>query len=262
MNPALRSFCYLVLVAVAVFCGHRFFALYGQKMQQAARRLEQADSTNETAAATPLAHGLISPRAKSYLGAYAAATLGAVVLLALFLAHDVSQLVAQRFHQALYNEEGEGVADPEYEQAEKAWANGDHLEAIRLIREYLKKNPQRVHAQLRIAEIYEKDLRNPLAAALEYEEVLTRKLDPDRWGWSAIHLCNLYYHMGQPAKAEALLHRIVTEYGETAAAAKARERLGAAVDTPGESAAADSASPAPAAEPGLKLPPGFRPKKS
>ena len=117
------------------------------------------------------------------------------------------------------------MADPDYEAAEQVWADGNYLEAIQLMRDYLKKNPREQHAAIRIAEIYEKDLNNNLAAALEYEEILKQKLQPERWGWSAIHLCNLYFRMNQSDKAVALLRRIDAEYGETAAAGKARKRL-------------------------------------
>ena len=87
-----------------------------------------------------------------------------------------------------------------------------------------------------------------------------QKLPPERWGWAAVHLCNLYSSkLNQPHKAIILLQRIVTEYGETAAAEKARKRLtqleeeGVAlppVEMPAE--------PAPQAS---NLPPGFAPKK-
>src|SRR5204862_8000866 len=113
---------------------------------------------------------------------------------------------------------------------------------------------------LRIAEIYEKDLQNYLAAALEYEEVLKQKLPPERWGWAAVHLCNLYTSkLNQSDKGIFLLQRIATEYGETAAADKARKRLaqleeeGAALP-PVEMAA----EPAPQA---ANLPPGVPPKQ-
>ena len=128
--------------------------------------------------------------------------------------------------KVLYNDEGEGLASPIYDQAEEEWANGNYLEAIRLMREYLSRNPREQHVALRIAEIYEKDLHNYLAAALEYEEVLRQKLPPERWGWAAIHLCNLYSSkLNQLDKAVALLRRLDAEYGETAAAEKARKRL-------------------------------------
>ena len=126
--------------------------------------------------------------------------------------------------------------------------------------------PRHQYVALRIAEIYEKDLGNHLAAALEYEEVLKHKLAPERWGWGAIHLANLYSgKLNKPAEAEATLRRIVDDYGQTAAARKARERLGipepvdlpeATDDTADQDDAASKPEPPPS-----NLPPGFRPKK-
>jgi tetratricopeptide (TPR) repeat protein len=163
----------------------------------------------------------------------------------------------------MFNDEGVGIKNPEYEEAEQEWANGHHLEAIRMMREYLEKNPREQYVALRIAEIYEKDLNNLLAAALEYEEILKNKLPPERWGWAAIHLCNLYSKLNKSDQAVALLQRIVSEYGQTAAAKKARERLGIA--EPSEAALEDNSSDQtepPADEKSTSnLPPGFRPKK-
>jgi hypothetical protein len=131
-----------------------------------------------------------------------------------------------------------------------------------MMREYLQKNPREQHVALRIAEIYEKDLHNPLAAALEYEEVLKQKLAPERWGWAAIHLCNLYGKLNQHDKSVQLLRRIENEYGTTAAAEKARKRL----EELGLTASAEL-PPSPPAQPetppsGPKLPPGFTLKKT
>jgi hypothetical protein len=62
--------------------------------------------------------------------------------------------------------------------------------------------------------------------------------------------------------ATRLLHRIVEEYGQTAAARKARERLG--IPEPVEAAAPEPEPEPPAKkppeEPPSNLPPGFRPK--
>ena len=188
-----------------------------------------------------------------------------VVGLGLMVGHDVAHYFGNRVVKGLYNDEGEGMKSPEYDAAEQVWADGDHLEAIRLMREYLKKKPREQHVSLRIAEIYEKDLANPLAAALEYEEVLQKKLPAERWGWAAIHLCNLYSKLNQPDKAVDLLHRIDGEYGETAAAEKARKRLeelglAPAVEEP---LPESSSPPVPAVDGGgPKLPPGFTLKKT
>src|SRR5204862_5645165 len=143
------------------------------------------------------------------------------------------------------------------------WRHARDLEALNSMREYLNKHPREQYVALRIAEIYEQNLNNPVAAALEYEEVLKKNLPAERWGWAAIHLANIYSgKLNQPDKAIALLHRIDSEYGRTTAANKARERLtqidpsfvpAAAVEV---SVAGDTASAQPS-----NLPPGFRPKE-
>ena len=78
---------------------------------------------------------------------------------------------------------------------------GAFIEAIDLLRSYLEINPLQQHAAIRIAEIYEKDLSNYLAAAMEYEEILKQRLAPERWAWMAVHLSNLYSgRLDQPEK--------------------------------------------------------------
>jgi TolA-binding protein len=214
-----------------------------------------------------------------YLGGFIAA----VVALGLLIASDVTQYFGGQATDYLLMDVGdEAMRNPLYERAEAEWANAQFLEAIQTLREYLKKNPREMHAALRIAEIYEKDIKNPLAAALEYEEVLKTKLPSERWGWAAIHLCNLYSRLNHHDKTKDLLHRIVNEYPRTAAAKKARVRLGIAelekepADTnePADSNESAQRAAAPVREarhdqeeppkpepPASSLPPGFRPKK-
>jgi len=182
--------------------------------------------------------------------------------LAFLLARDISHFVAGRAEKALFNDEG-APANPEYEQAEELWKDGKYLEAIQAMRDYLKKNPREQYVALRIAEIYEENLHNPLAAALEYEEVLKKNLPAERWGWAAIHLANIYSgKLTQPDKAIALLRRIDSEYGTTSAANKARERL-MQIDPGFVPAAVTEAAVAQETvgdQPASNLPPGFRPK--
>lgn len=194
----------------------------------------------------------------SHKGLYAALALGSLIGLGLMVGREVANYIGYRVQREIYGEASEPVGDPEYDEAEQVWANGDHLDAIRLLRDFLNKKPQKLHAAFRIAEIYEKDLHNPLAAALEYEEILRHKFDPERWGWAAIHLVNLYNRLDQAAKGDALLQRVAAEYGETAAGAKARERLWLPEQ---EAAPAEGEAAAPPPDDGsFRLPPGFRPK--
>jgi TolA-binding protein len=232
---------------------------------------------------------------RSAMIGYLAAFVIAVIGLGLLIATDVTQFVGFQAVEFLFNDAGEGMRDPEYERAEAEWANGKYLDAIQMMRDFLKKNPREMYAALRIAEIYEKDLKNPLAAALEYEEILKRRLPAERWGWAAIHLCNLYSRLNKSDQALALLRRVADEYPKTGAAKKARARLGIAEPEP-EAAEEEAKSEAeaasteenavvtmeehppeleprlpsapPAAQPSEsteppkpKLPPGFRPKE-
>jgi hypothetical protein len=219
---------------------------------------------------------------------YLAAFVGAVMGLGLLIARDITHYFGSQAVDYLFSDIGEAPRDPEYERAEAEWANGKYLDAIQIMRDFLKKNPKQLHVAMRIAEIYEKDLHNDLAAALEYEEVLKKKLPAEHWGWAAIHLCNLHYRLNQPDQAQALLQRIADEYPRTGAGRKARTRLGmtelreevaetetkAAVESEPEeesrivvieapTAAELSAQPPPEEPPPppkSNLPPGFRPK--
>jgi len=243
---------------------------------QPASETNQIAVTNSPAPATSSA-AVVAPRQGGqgamigYLIAFVAAAIG----LGLLIAFDVSQFMGAKTVELLFNDEGEGQRDPEYEKAEQVWANGKPLEAIQMMRDYLKDHPREQYVALRIGEIYEKDLRNYIAAALEYEEVLKHKFEAERWGWAAIHLCNIYSKMNQQTKTVALLERIVAEYPQTGAAKKARERLElpALPEAPpppaAESSGVESYSteeaepppPEPPAKPKSNLPPGFRPKK-
>lgn len=221
----------------------------------------------QTAAAVPVTRAERTSRAL----AWGAGLFVVILCFGLLVAHDFSQFAAAKFQKFIFDDDLEGMKDPEYEQAEKVWANGNFLEAIQLMRDYLKEHPREQYVAIRIAEIYEKDLGNYLAAALEYEEILKKKLPDQRWGWAAIHLANLYSgKLNRGQDAIAMLQRIVAEYGHTAAAKKARERLtaeGIAIPEPAlaeesvEEEAEPEQQPETPAEPPSNLPPGFRPKK-
>jgi len=208
-------------------------------------------------------------KSSGHIGVWMGVFVLSLVGLGLLIANDVSHYFGNKALKTLYNDEGEGQQNPGYDKAEELWANGNHLEAIQMMREYLAKNPREQHVSIRIAEIYEKDLKNNLAAALEYEEVLKHKLQPERWGWAAIHLCNLYFRLSQEQKGFELLRRIVKEYPNTAAAEKARKRLeqvdGSLVTEQIATEPHVTAAPTARAEeptfPASNLPPGFRPKK-
>ena len=256
-KPQAKIIAYVVLAGLAIWLGYGFFS-----------RLKQAektpDRTEEITAATQ-----VRGSGTAWLG-YFAGWVVVMLALGIMVAYDVAQFMGSKVQKFIYDEDAAVERDPEYDDAERVWANGQHLEAIQLMRDFLKTRPHAQYAALRIAEIYEKDLGNFVAAALEYEEVLKKRLPPERWGWAAVHLANLYSgKLNQPEKAEELLRRIIKEHPVTAAARKAAERLGeptpvpvstvaqAAPATPAAEQASESSEAAP---PASNLPPGFRPK--
>ena len=247
MSKKLKIGCYILLGILGIWCGIGFV------------RGWTSVGSGQPAVSEPGAEGTApAPNSvrRSGMMTYGFGLLGVIVVGGLLIAYDVSHVLAHKVEELVFDEKGEGERDPEYEEAEKVWANGQHLEAIQLMREFLGAHPREQYAALRIAEIYEKDLGNYLAAALEYEEILKKNLPAERWGWAAIHLANLYSgKLNRPDDAAALLRRINDEHPTTAAAKKARERLGE--PEPAPVPVQPAAAPAPEAS---NLPPGFRPK--
>jgi hypothetical protein len=235
MNSSLKLGLHLVLVIGTCLFGALFYRSYVRFMDSGLQRA-QADPVANLRTFDESRKASIST-IPNHMMTYGALFVVFAVGVGLVMGHALSHYVVEKTGKILFDHEGELVKTPDYELAEQEWANGNPLDAIQLMRNYLKEHPQEQHVALRIAEIYEKDLKNHLAAALEYEEVLKQKLPPEQWGWTAIHLCNLYStKLNQPEKARALLERIDAEYGGTAAASKARKHLGLEAEIePGES---------------------------
>ena len=288
MNPKLRLILYVLLLGCMAAFATGFYVIYHapqapvtpSRSTNVVAVTNPVVSTNPAAATNAIAltnQAIVTPaepdedltlRRKSGkvgpLTAYAIAMFFTLIGLALLISQDIARYLAQRVDNFIFNDNLEGVKDPEYEEAERVWSTGQHLDAIQLMRDYLKRHPREQYVALRIAEIYEADLRNYLAAALEYEEVLKKRLPAERWGWAAIHLANLYSgKLNKTEQATALLRRIVDEYGRTAAAKKARERLGLPEPVAEVAQPAPEPEPTPQAKPetpASNLPPGFRPK--
>ncbi|HIL73491.1 MAG TPA: hypothetical protein EYG44_04610 [Verrucomicrobia bacterium] len=157
---------------------------------------------------------------------YFSGMLGALLVFALLVARDLGHLIGERVGGNYVTKSEKSQKADMYEDAEAIWADGAYVDAIDSFREYIKVYPGEYHAYKRIAEIYENDLGSFRAAALEYEEMLEMKTPPARWGWTAIHLCNLYSgKLDDSDRALALLKRVASECSDTTAGQKARDRL-------------------------------------
>jgi flagellar basal body-associated protein FliL len=223
MNKTAKIILIIVLAVGTFIFSVWFYSSYNRFMEAASQAADQ-DKVEQL---TPTGKTIVAPSGYAKVMILGALTVAMALGLGVLGGHELSHFIAERTVKHLYDDIAV-THDKDYEVAEQEWANGHYLEAINLMREFLAQKPKQVHVAIRIAEIYEKDLNNPLAAALEYEEVLKHRLAPEQWGWTAIHLCNIYLSkLNQKDQAIALLLRIDAEHGQTAAAEKARKRLAA-----------------------------------
>ena len=163
---------------------------------------------------------------KAGMMTYFSGMLAALIVFALLVARDLGHLIGERVGGNYLTKSDKSRKADMYEEAEAIWANGAFVDAIDSFRDYLKVFPGEYHVHKRIADIYEKDLVSFRAAAMEYEELLEMDIPTARWGWVAIHLCNLYSgKLDDSDRALSLLRRVADECGDTSPAAKARERL-------------------------------------
>ena len=152
-----------------------------------------------------------------------AGLIGILAVLGLLGALDLSGKLGRRSHLWALDATDPSLAATALEAAENLRKRGESLEAIRQLREFLQEHPGESEVMARIAEIYNYDLKNYLAAALEYEELMKHRLTDEDWGWAALHLAKLYGRLNQPDKALTLLEKLDNEYGETLAARRARK---------------------------------------
>ena len=170
MNRTFRAVLYVVLTVASCVFGYLTYTNYTRLMSGVMENAAPSEAPAlETSGAT------LATRGYAGVMIFGALFFVSVLGLGFLLGHDLAHHLGDRVLRGVHNDEGEGMADPDYEAAEQVWADGNYLEAIQLMRDYLKKT--RAARAIRIAEIYEKDLNNNLAAALEYE-ILKQSCSP------------------------------------------------------------------------------------
>ncbi len=162
---------------------------------------------------------------KSRMMEYFGGLLATLAILGPMCAYDVSHFFGNRAEQWILQGGPPNLPAPECVEAERLLAGRQPLAAIESLRDYLRKHPAEWRAKARIADIYNRQLKNYPAAMLEYEEVLACRPDPEAWGWAALHLTKIYSRLNRPEKADELLRRLEADYGRTLAARRARQKL-------------------------------------
>ncbi len=211
-----KAAAYLALALCAGIAFHDF------RQSAAKENAAQSRLSVETAPGEPTEADAAEFRTLKYIGLF----LSAAVALALLFAWDFCAFFADRAMNALFEMNDRPSSPSPFDEARALREQGLSLPAIERLREHLHAQRRDVHAAVMIAEIYERDLGNPLTAALEYEEMLTWRMNRERWSRLAVRLVNLYAKkLRRSDRAWEILREIVRKAPRTRAADAARKRL-------------------------------------
>lgn len=145
--------------------------------------------------------------------------------LAMFVAWDVSQFLGWQAEKLFLGGGRLSSLTPTWWKAERLRKEENSDEAVRVLREAFEVHPRQWRLGVRIAEIYQHDLNNPLAAALEYEDILQRRLPRPARAWLMVRLATCYLLLKRLDDAAAKLREVKEKFPRTPAAEKAERRL-------------------------------------
>lgn len=145
--------------------------------------------------------------------------------LAVFLAREVAVFSGGLVARLFLGGGRLGRFTPVFWRAERLRRQAGPLDAVRVLREQLIAHPRQWRLAVRIAEIYQQDLGNPLAAALEYEAALQQRLPRPVQAELMVRLAACYLLLRRPDESAALLRRVVEAFPRTTVAGTAERRL-------------------------------------
>jgi len=146
-------------------------------------------------------------------------------VLGIFVAWDVTQFFGWQAERLFLGGGRLSRLTPAWWTSERLRKDGNADEAVRVLREMFVAHPRQWRLSVRIAEIYQHDLDNPLAAALEYEELLNRRLPRPARAWLMVRLAACYLLLRRSDESAAQLRNVIEEFPHTPAAEKAGRRL-------------------------------------
>jgi len=146
-------------------------------------------------------------------------------ILGLVVAWDVSRLVGE-FAGSLFVGGGRLPSiTPALWKADRLRAQNKPLEAVNTLREYLNARPRQWYVAVRIAELYQDDLNDPLSAALEYEALLRRRLPRAARAELMLRLASCNLLLRKTDQSASLLRELIQRFPGSPAALAAQRRL-------------------------------------
>src|SRR5438445_12590915 len=132
MNKRTKTALYLLLALSACLFIWRFKSNYSRLMAEG-----ETKTDNDLINLKLPDYQKTAPPARTdyHLGAWGAGMVLSLVGLGLLVAHAFPGRIGGRALKIFYNDEGEGIASPDYEKAEEECAQGNLLDAVQLMRD-------------------------------------------------------------------------------------------------------------------------------
>jgi tetratricopeptide (TPR) repeat protein len=141
-------------------------------------------------------------------------------------AQDVGDVLRFRMNQKIQYVDDYSEKNEDAERGVYLLRKGKHPQGLEILRKVVAADPEAWEAQLAIAEHYDKTKENWTQAASDYEDLLQMEMPAEKWGWTAIRLCNIYTgKLDEVGRALLILKRLAVELPDTGAGAKAQKRL-------------------------------------
>jgi hypothetical protein len=156
--------------------------------------------------------------------------------LGLFVAWDVSRLLGELAGSLFVGGGKLPSLTPVLWKADRLREQGEPLKAVNTLRAHLQAHPRQWYIAVRIAELYQHALEDPLSAALEYEALLQQRLPRSARAKILLRLaaCQLLLRKGD--QSAATLRELIANFPQSNAAEKARRRLARMNDASADSA--------------------------
>ena len=145
--------------------------------------------------------------------------------LAMFVAWDVSRFLGGQAGQLFWSGGRVASITPAWWKAERLCKDRQPLEAVHVLRDYLDAHPRQWRVAVRIAEIYQNEIKDPLPAALEYEKILSGRLPNGARPEVLLRLAACQLLLRRHAESAMALREVLEKYPGTDAAQKAERRL-------------------------------------
>jgi len=146
-------------------------------------------------------------------------------LLGVSVAWDVSRLLGDFAGRLFVGSGSLPSFTPVLWKADRLVKQGEPVKALEGLRDHLRKHPRAWFLTVRVADIYQNALHDPLSAVLEYEALLEHRLPRRVRAEVMVRLAACRLHLRDAEGSTGLLEKVIERFPRTPAARTAARRL-------------------------------------